>query len=302
MQLSDQVRERIEQVISGDKVVLFMKGTRRQPMCGFSATTVGVLDSLLPSYTTVNVLEDDEIREGIKSFANWPTIPQLYIGGEFVGGCDIVNGMFNSGELHEVLGMDKPDRTPPELTITDNAAEAIRAGLAGQEGVALHLKIDGNWQNQFFLQPVSGEEIKTEANGLEIYMDLGTAQRANGMRIDWVDGLQGSGLSIDNPNAPPPVKSMSVADLKQKLQSEEDVRLYDTRPEQMRAEDGVIAEAKPLTKEAVEAIEALPKDTPLVFHCRSGQTSVDACEYFRGKGFTEVHNLEGGYNAWKEST
>src|SRR5690625_7979350 len=96
------------------------------PQCGFSARTSGILDELLEGdYASYNVLEDDLIREGIKVFGDWPTIPQLYVDGELVGGCDIVGEMFNAGELHEMFGLEKPDRTPPEITITDRAAEKI---------------------------------------------------------------------------------------------------------------------------------------------------------------------------------
>ena len=101
MEPNQPLQGRIESLLDSDRVVLFMKGTRMQPMCGFSAATIGILDALVPSYTTFNVLEDQSIREGIKSFSDWPTIPQLYIDREFVGGCDIVKQMFNNGELHE---------------------------------------------------------------------------------------------------------------------------------------------------------------------------------------------------------
>ncbi len=97
------VRERIEQVVQADRVVLFMKGTRTAPQCGFSAATIGILDSLVPDYTTVNVLEDQEIREGLKVYSNWPTFPQLYVAGELVGGSDIAIEMFESGELKELV-------------------------------------------------------------------------------------------------------------------------------------------------------------------------------------------------------
>jgi monothiol glutaredoxin len=103
MDLDDTTRNRIQSLIDSDRVVLFMKGNRSFPQCGFSATVVRILDSLLPSYTTVDVLEDPEIRQGVKEFTRWPTIPQLYVDGEFVGGCDIVREMYSSGELEEKL-------------------------------------------------------------------------------------------------------------------------------------------------------------------------------------------------------
>src|SRR5579872_351334 len=96
--------ERIKKDISENDVVLYMKGTKQIPQCGFSATVVQVLERVgVDNYKDVNVLADPEIREGIKEFANWPTIPQLYIKGEFVGGCDIVREMYTSGELQSLL-------------------------------------------------------------------------------------------------------------------------------------------------------------------------------------------------------
>ena len=100
---SPELLARIESILQSDDVVLFMKGTRAAPQCGFSATVVGILDNYLPQYTTVNVLADPELRDGIKEYANWPTIPQLYVNGEFVGGSDIMMEMYQAGELQTLL-------------------------------------------------------------------------------------------------------------------------------------------------------------------------------------------------------
>jgi monothiol glutaredoxin len=89
----------IRQTVADNDVVLFMKGTAEQPMCGFSNQVVRILDHLGVAYRDVNVLADEDIRHGVKEFANWPTIPQLYVKGEFIGGCDIVREMFQTGEL-----------------------------------------------------------------------------------------------------------------------------------------------------------------------------------------------------------
>ncbi len=98
------VQQRIDQMVKGNKVMLFMKGTAQFPMCGFSGRAVQVLKACgVPDLTTVNVLEDEEIRQGIKEYANWPTIPQLYVNGEFVGGSDIMMEMYESGELQQLL-------------------------------------------------------------------------------------------------------------------------------------------------------------------------------------------------------
>ena len=95
--------ERIQQEIGENPVMLFMKGNAMFPQCGFSARVVQILSHMQVPFQTVNVLEDPELREGIKAFSNWPTIPQLYVKGELVGGCDIVTEMFQSGELEALL-------------------------------------------------------------------------------------------------------------------------------------------------------------------------------------------------------
>lgn len=97
------VFERIKQEINSNDIVLYMKGTAVFPQCGFSAAVVQILSQLGVSFRDVNVLEDATIRQGIKDFTNWPTIPQLYVKGEFVGGCDIVREMYTSGELQDLL-------------------------------------------------------------------------------------------------------------------------------------------------------------------------------------------------------
>jgi monothiol glutaredoxin len=104
MSLSPETRKRIDEIIARDRVVLFMKGSRSFPQCGFSAQVVSILDRYVPEYRTVDVLQDPEIREGVKDYSSWPTIPQLYVGGEFLGGCDIITEMFQTGELEQKLG------------------------------------------------------------------------------------------------------------------------------------------------------------------------------------------------------
>jgi monothiol glutaredoxin len=99
------VQQRIADIVQQNKIVLFMKGTAQFPMCGFSGRAVQILKACdVTDFATVNVLEDDEIRQGIKEYANWPTIPQLFVNGEFVGGSDIMMEMYQAGELQQVLG------------------------------------------------------------------------------------------------------------------------------------------------------------------------------------------------------
>ena len=101
LQMDQNTKDKIQDIIDNNEVLLFMKGTPVMPQCGFSAAVVGVLSHMGIKYNSVNVLEDSEIREGIKEFSDWPTIPQLYVKKEFVGGCDIIREMHENGELSE---------------------------------------------------------------------------------------------------------------------------------------------------------------------------------------------------------
>ena len=298
MTLSDSTREKIEGLIQQNRVVLFMKGTPKAPMCGFSSKTVGLLDSILDGYESVDVLEDQEIREGIKEYGNWPTIPQLYIDGELVGGCDIVTAMFNSSELHDMLGVERPDRTPPEVTITDAAAAKILEAMEGHKGIGLHFSVDASWQSQFNVAPAEGHEIKVETNGITMYFDLASAQRANGAVIDWVETMQGEGLTINLPQAPKPVNQMDATELKSKLDNNA-VILIDVRGSEERALATLDA-AKPMDGDTMQQIEAMPKDTALAFICHVGNRSQVAAEYFRKQGFSNVSNIIGGIDAWSQ--
>jgi monothiol glutaredoxin len=102
-QLAPELRERIQSLVDTNPVMLFMKGNKHFPRCGFSATVIEVLKRVGVPFATEDILQDQDLRSGIKIYANWPTIPQLYIAGEFVGGCDIVRAMYESGELETLV-------------------------------------------------------------------------------------------------------------------------------------------------------------------------------------------------------
>ena len=298
MSLSPDLRQRIERTLSSNRVVLFMKGDPSSPRCGFSAKAVGILDALSPGYASVDVLADPEIREGIKEYGQWPTIPQLYVGGELVGGSDIIEQMLNSGELHEVLGVAAPDRTPPNITISPAAAEAIRRALdSADPSLGLHLSVDPRFASQFQLKPVTGQEIVAEASGIRVHLDLASAPRANGIAIDWVEDVRGSGLAISNPNAPPPVKSMSVQELHDRIVAGA-IDVIDVRPAAARATAPFPQPHEVLDEDSHDRLAALPKDLPLAFLCHHGNSSRQAAEHFRGLGFHDIYNVEGGIDAW----
>jgi monothiol glutaredoxin len=111
------IREAIQEAISDHEVILFMKGTPERPMCGFSARTVAALDALGREYAAVDVLPDPRIRQELSAISNWPTIPQLFVKGELVGGCDIVTEMYESGELAQTLGVEPPAEAPAQAPV-----------------------------------------------------------------------------------------------------------------------------------------------------------------------------------------
>ena len=114
---TNPIRDEIQKAISEHEVILFMKGRPEQPMCGFSARTVAALDALGASYAAVDILPDPRIRQELSAISNWPTIPQLFVKGELVGGCDIITEMYESGELADALGLSTPADAPEEAPV-----------------------------------------------------------------------------------------------------------------------------------------------------------------------------------------
>ncbi len=300
MSLDPALRSRIESILTANRVVLFMKGQPTMPQCGFSAKAVGALQDLGVEFAHVNVLADAEIREGIKAYGDWPTIPQLYIEGELVGGSDIILQMASSGELSSVLGLAAPDRTPPRITVTPAAVEMLRGALADAPGASLQLGIDASFQPNFQLAPHDDNAIAAESNGLRVQFDLASARRADGITIDWVDDIRGKGLAIDNPNAPKAVQELSVRDADDQRRAGS-VTIVDVRPADERAIAAIDGAFETFDGDTRARLEALPKDTPLAFLCHHGGRSAQAAEQFRALGFSKVHNITGGIDAWSDA-
>lgn len=300
MSLDPALRSRIESILTANRVVLFMKGQPTMPQCGFSAKAVGALQDLGVEFAHVNVLADAEIREGIKAYGDWPTIPQLYIDSELVGGSDIILQMASSGELSSVLGLAAPDRTPPSITVTPAAVEMLRGALADAPGASLQLSIDANFQPNFQLAPHDDSAIAAESNGLRVQFDLASARRADGITIDWVDDIRGKGLAIDNPNAPKAVQELAVRDADDQRRAGT-LTVVDVRPADERAIASIGGEFKTFDGTNRAELEALPKDTPLAFLCHHGGRSAQAAEQFRALGFSKVYNITGGIDAWSDA-
>jgi monothiol glutaredoxin len=293
--MNEDMRRQIDDLVGANRVVLFMKGTRRSPSCGFSAQVVSILDGLVPTYETVDVLASPEVRDGIKEYSAWPTIPQLYVNGKFVGGCDIVREMSASGELAQILGVS--DEAPaPVLTITEAAAAAFRDAREGETD-ELHLEIDARFEHGLFFGPRQPGDVAVQAGGLTVLMDRATARRADGLSIDFVQGAGGAGFKMVNPQEPPRVQQIGPAELKAMIDRKDPFELFDVRTPKER-ETASLPGSRLLDDEGQRRLEALPRETPVVFHCHHGGRSQRAAEHYLGAGFKQVYNLRGGIDAW----
>jgi len=298
MTLDPETRKKIDQLVASDSVVLFMKGSRSFPQCGFSASVVNILNTLIPKYTTVNILSDADVRTGMKEYSDWPTFPQLFVRGEFVGGADIVRQMHESGDLEKKLGTLVAAAKPPAVTVSPRAAAELSAALKeGNPGDVIHLTITPAWEHQLDLGPKEASHVTVQSNGVTVQLDRTSAGRAEGVTVDFIEASDGAGFKIDNPNRPATVKEVAPKELKALLDSGKIEHFYDVRTDKERTV-AKIAGAKHLDDQTMAAIESLPKDTPLAFHCHHGGRSRGAAEHFLKLGFKNVYNMAGGIEAW----
>src|SRR5688572_5836674 len=187
MSLDPQVKQKIDHLVASDPVVLFMKGTRSFPQCGFSASVVNILNTLIPKFATVNVLSDPDVRGAMKEYSDWPTFPQLFIKGEFVGGADIVRQMFESGDLEKKLGDLVAPAKVPTVTVSARAAQELTAALKeGSPGDVIHLTITPSWEHQLDIGGKEASHVTIENQGVTVQLDRASAARANGVSIDFV--------------------------------------------------------------------------------------------------------------------
>src|SRR4051812_27471459 len=163
-----QLKQEVEQLLGGNQVVLFMKGTKNFPQCGFSATVINILKEVgVRDFKDVNILARADLRDGMKEYASWPTFPQLYVKGEFVGGCDIVKEMFASGELYDALGVQKPEVKLPTVTVSDAAKQAVLAAAEGESG-GLRIEISASYEYSLAIDEAQEGDLAVEAGGLTL--------------------------------------------------------------------------------------------------------------------------------------
>ena len=318
--LPEPVRKQLTDLVNDNEVVLFMKGNRHFPQCGFSAQVVQILNGHLSKYQTVNVLQDPAIRDGIKQFSSWPTIPQLYVKGEFVGGCDIIKEMQGSGDLGKLLegtaqwkgaaaagGAAKgaSEAKAPAVKMTAEAVAALKKAQAddaagGSDPGVLRLEIDPQFSVDLFFGEKVDQDFVVDANGISLHIDRDSAARADGLSIAYVQGPSGGAFRIDNPNEPARVKSITVGEVKKLLDDKAAFTFFDVRPENER-NVAKLSEALPLDDAAYGRLESMDRKAMIVFHCHHGGRSRAAAEHFLREGFTNVYNMEGGIDAWSET-
>ncbi|MBK8169686.1 MAG: Grx4 family monothiol glutaredoxin [Sandaracinaceae bacterium] len=295
----EPIQDQIRELLAGHRIVLFMKGTRLAPECGFSSSVVDILDDLVDEYETVNVLASPSMRDGIKAFSDWPTIPQLYVDGKFVGGADIVKEMAAQGELAGMLGGATAPAVIPTIALSERAASTIKEMLkdaAPDEGF-LRLEVSAQFHYGLFLGGRERGDVEVSSNGVTILLDRVSARRADGMRIDYVESAAGAGFKIENPNEPPKVRSLRVEEMRAMQEAGEEFELLDVRTEEER-NTAAIAGSHLLDEVGKEFVRRLPIDAKLVFYCHHGMRSRAAAEHFLREGYTNVWNLEGGIDAW----
>jgi monothiol glutaredoxin len=256
MPLSEAVRQRLDGIVASDRVVLFMKGTRGAPQCGFSAQVVQILDELVPEYQTHDVLSSAELRDAIKEYSQWPTIPQLYIDGKFVGGCDIVKDLKQSGELEQLLGAEAPPLSPLKVTASAEAIAAFKSAMTEGDPDVLHLQVSDTFEHDLFFGPIERGDVEVDLGGLKLYVNRASIARAQGVQIGYIDGAN-AGFKVDNPNQPAQVIELVVQDAKAMLDRGE-LELFDVRPES-EGDIARIAAGKTLNDETARYLRSLDK-------------------------------------------
>lgn len=290
-------RARIEGLIQSADVVLFLKGTRASPQCGFSARVVDALDEHLEDYAAFDVTRDEALREGLKRLSDWPTFPQLFVRGRLVGGTDIVEDLKATGELASLLGVSGPRAVrAPEITVSDAAARAF-VRYAGQDKPTVRLTVGRDFTPELEIEPARPKDLVLDLGALVIALDPASARRADGLSIDFVEGKEATGFRIENPNAPPKVRPLSVEAFARWRTEGKPHLLLDVRtPGEW--DTARIDGARLVDDEVRAELEELDRSRTLVVACHHGVRSRAAAEHLVTMGFRDVHNLEGGIDAW----
>lgn len=196
--MSDQAaHQRITDELRANRVVLFMKGTALEPRCGFSARVGSILRELGVTYRDIDVLADPSIRDEIKAYSDWPTLPQLYVDGRFIGGCDIVTDLYRSGELHQILGLEQPKGVQaPAVTITERAAAEVRKA-SGPDLQKLRLGVGPRGEYELYFDHARVDDVEIADRGIELLVDRSNVDKVDGLTIDFEQDDLRAGFRIE---------------------------------------------------------------------------------------------------------
>jgi monothiol glutaredoxin len=187
----------------------------------------------------------------------------------------------------------------PLIHLSDSARQALESAARDAGGQPLRIQISDGFEYNFSFGAAAPGDLEVDCDGFRIVLDAPSAQRADGLRIDFVSGPGGAGLTLENPNEPPRVKQLSATELKEMMIRSMAFELIDVRTEKERAMAS-IAGSRLLDHETHDYLLGLDRDATIVFHCHLGGRSQSAAEYFRQQGFRNLFNLQGGIDAWSQ--
>jgi len=299
--MNERTKKTIEEFIEKNHVALFMKGSKERPACGFSRQVVDVLNKLIPDFNAFDILSDSDVREGIKEYSSWPTLPQLYVNKEFLGGCDIALEMFRSGELAQLLQVKKAVITPT-IHLSDKAIEAFKK-IAEQEKTDLSVRIliSARFEHEMAFDEAKDDDLIVKEHEIKLVFDAYSAARAEGLSIDYFADEIDEAFSFINPNEPPLVQEITAPELKDMLDTAPLLNIIDVRSGEERAL-AKLSFARPLYEISQKDIDTLDSKSPIIFHCHHGVRSRREAErwrFFKNK-FQKIYSLKGGIDAWSK--
>ncbi len=281
--------EQVEAAISSDDVVVFMKGTREAPSCGFSAQIVEVLNHLLPNYSTFDVRNDPLLRQAVKSRSGWPTFPQLYIRGEFVGGSDIAKELFVTGELAARLGLARTELPDPELRVSRPALDALERLAAGEP---IRLELDAQGDANLSVSTKQPSDIEIPVERVRFVLDVLTASRVDGLRIDYVSEPGGFVLTR------PTTVGLSAPQVAEMLASEQNAPLLVDCRTLAEFRQATLPKAEHLTRDLLHSLSTGAEGRRVVFFCRNGNRAQNVAEHFSIMWAKPALYLKGGLEGW----
>ena len=295
----NNTQEKIDNLINENNILLFMKGDKFAPQCGFSAKVIEILNHYCSMYKTVNVLEDNNIREGIKEYSKWPTIPQLYVNKEFIGGCDILTEMHQSGDLLDIFNIKIKSSDNIKLEISKSAKSAFGKIISeSNEGNTVRLSVDSKNNTNLSFEDKKDKDIQFEYDNFKLIIDPLSSSRITNLKIDFIEDKNSSGFSIINLDQDN-IEQIDAAKLKSMIENKEKFELIDVRTTQEYNENNISC-ARLLENIEDNFFDKLNKNTKLIFQCRSGKRSQNMALKFKEKGFKNIANLKGGILAWDE--